>query len=124
MKDADLYTHVAKWGVKNEISFRSRTTSGCPRVQSSKLPEGSISVMEVQENGDLEGCEAIIAISDLGNINNNLTMSTRATKTATSINLCHGDASSSKFPKIRFVRFRTLELAISSAGTCQMIIKL
>ena len=29
--------------------------------------------MEVQENGDLEGCEAIIAISDLGN--NNLTIS-------------------------------------------------
>jgi len=50
--------------------------------------------------------------------------STRATKTATSINLRHGDASSSKFPKIRFVRFRTLELAISSAGTCRMIRKL
>ena len=47
-------------GVKNEISFRSRsrTMSGCPRVQSLKLPEGSISDMEVQENGDLslEGC--------------------------------------------------------------------
>ena len=40
---------MAKWGVKNEISFRSRTTSGCPRVQSSKLPEGSISAMEFQE---------------------------------------------------------------------------
>ena len=67
---------MAKWGVKNEISFRSRTTSGCPRVQSSKLPEGSISGMEVRENflnGDLEGCEAIIAISDLGN--NYLTIS-------------------------------------------------
>ena len=54
-------------GVKKEISFRSRTTSGCPRVQSLKLPDGSISDMEVQENGDLESCEAIIAISDLGN---------------------------------------------------------
>ena len=64
---------MTKWGVKNEISFRSWTTSGCPRVQSSKLPEGSISGMEVRENGDLEGCEAIIAISDLGN--NYLTMS-------------------------------------------------
>ena len=58
---APLSTHVAKWGIKNEISFRSRT-SGCPHVQSLKLSEGSISDMEVQENGDLEGCEAIIAI--------------------------------------------------------------
>ena len=45
-----------KMGVKNEISFRSWTTSGCPHVQSSKLPEGSISDMEVQEKGGLEGC--------------------------------------------------------------------
>ena len=58
LSDVCLYTafksHVAKWGVKNEISFRSRTTSGCPCVQSLKLSEGSISDMEVQENGDLE----------------------------------------------------------------------
>ena len=68
-----VFNTRGKMGGQNEISFRSRTASGCPRVQSSKLPEGSISVMEVQENGDLEGCEAIIAISDLGN--NYLTIS-------------------------------------------------
>ena len=36
-------------------------TSGWTHVQSLKLPAGSVSNMEVQENGDLECCKAIIA---------------------------------------------------------------